>query len=192
MAKDRRDLSDAKALRAMAHPVRWKLLEIVKREGTATATQCAQETGESVATCSYHLNMLAKYDFVEHAEGGQGREKPWRTVYQSQGWSDVGLDQESELAAEAASNAFYEYEFDLAKERLRTGSAEPDDWREAIGAHSTNEWLTPAEVAEMRAELEAVMGRFRERLDSRDARPPDARAVHFFLNVSVAPKPPQT
>jgi hypothetical protein len=189
MAKDRRHVSDAKTLRALAHPVRWKLLEIVKREGTATATQCAQETGESVASCSYHLNMLAKYDFVEQAEGGQGREKPWRVVYRSQRWGDVGMDPESELAFEAAANAFYEYEFDLARERLRTTGLEPDEWREATGAHSTNEWLTVAEVTEMRAEMEAVLSRFRDRVEAPHKRPPDARAVHFFLNVSVAPKP---
>lgn len=188
MAKERRDLSDAKALRAMAHPVRWKLLEIVKREGTATATQCAKETGESVASCSYHLNMLAKYDFVEQSEGGQGRERPWRVVYQQQGWSDVGMEPETELAAEAASNAFYEYEFELAKERLRASSTEPDEWREVIGSHSSNEWLTPDEVAELREELQEAIVRLRERRDEPSARPDGARPVHFFLTVSVAPR----
>src|ERR1044072_1335256 len=83
MAEETRHITDPKALRAMAHPLRWQLLEILAGEGTATATQCAQETGESVANCSYHLNLLAKYDYVEKAEGGQGREKPWRLVSQS-------------------------------------------------------------------------------------------------------------
>jgi hypothetical protein len=41
-------------LRALAHPLRWKLFDIVFREGTATATRCAELTGESVASCSYH------------------------------------------------------------------------------------------------------------------------------------------
>jgi helix-turn-helix protein len=188
MVEKRRDLSDAKALRAMAHPVRWKLLEIVKREGSATATQCAKETGESVASCSYHLNMLAKYDFVEQAEGGQGREKPWRPVYTQQGWSDVGMEPEAELAAEAATQAFFEYEFDLAKQRLRESSAEPDEWRLALGSHSTDEWLTPQELGELRAELEAAANRFRERKGNRDARPAEARPVHVFMTFSVTPQ----
>jgi len=187
MVEKRRDLSDAKALRAMAHPVRWKLLEIVKREGTATATQCAKEIGESVASCSYHLNMLAKYDFVEQAEGGQGREKPWRAVYLQQGWSDVGMEPDTELAAEAASQAFYEYEFELAKQRLAASSMESDEWREALGSHSTNDWLTAQELVEVREAMEAALIPFHERRVNQAARPAGARAVHLFLTYSVAP-----
>jgi hypothetical protein len=53
-------------LRALAHPLRWKLFGIVGREGTATATRCAELTGESVASCSYHLGMLG---YVEQVPG---------------------------------------------------------------------------------------------------------------------------
>src|SRR5207248_1770299 len=52
-------------LRALAHPLRWKLFDIVFREGTATATRCAELTGESGASCSYHLNILGKYGYIE-------------------------------------------------------------------------------------------------------------------------------
>jgi predicted transcriptional regulator len=76
-------ITDPKALRALSHPTRWKLIELLGLERTATATRCAEFTGESVASCSYHLNMLAKYGFVEQAEGGTGREKPWKLTTSS-------------------------------------------------------------------------------------------------------------
>src|SRR5262245_50905334 len=133
MAKERRDITDPKALRALAHPLRWKLIEFIGREGSATATQCAQETGESVANCSYHLNLLAKYDYVEKAEGGQGREKPWRLVSQAQSISDIGVDQETALAAQAASGAFLDFALGQIKERSLTAHLEPEEWRAAIG-----------------------------------------------------------
>src|ERR1044072_7642426 len=118
MADETKRITDPKALRAMAHPLRWQLLEIVGREGSATATQCAQETGESVANCSYHLNLLAKYNYVEKAEGGQAGEKPWRVGHQSQqfGSADAGGD-DARLAPQAAMTAFLDYEFGVIKDR---------------------------------------------------------------------------
>ncbi len=80
-------ISDPKRLRALAHPLRWKLIDLIDSEQTATATRCAEVLGESVASCSYHLNMLAKYDYVEQALGGQGREKPWRLVSRGQSFT---------------------------------------------------------------------------------------------------------
>ncbi|XVV05309.1 helix-turn-helix domain-containing protein [Actinosynnema sp. CA-248983] len=62
-------IKDPKALRALAHPFRWKLIMLLAAEGPRTATQCAEATGESVAGCSYHLNTLAKYGFVGEVPG---------------------------------------------------------------------------------------------------------------------------
>jgi len=187
-SKERRTISDPKALRALAHPLRMRLLELIGREGTATATQCAQECGESVANCSYHLNILAKYDYIEQAEGGQGREKPWRMVHEGHSWSDYGADPESALAAEAASQAFLEFAFNQARERFRMASLEPGEWREAIGADDATEFLTPEETAAIRTEVREILQRYKERRDKPEARPDGARPVHFFLSTTVAPR----
>lgn len=188
MADERRQITDPKALRALAHPLRWKLLEIIGREGTATATLCAQETGESVANCSYHLNMLAKYDYVEQAEGGQGREKPWRVVSQSQGWSDVGMDSEGALAAQAASGAFLDHAFTQIRERQLTTPLEPVEWRDVVGVDNANDFMTAAEVEELRETIRAIMDKYRERRTKPELRPAGARSVNVFLSTTVAPK----
>ncbi|MFL6142526.1 MAG: ArsR/SmtB family transcription factor [Labedaea sp.] len=180
-------ITDAKALRALAHPLRWKLLDLISREGTATATQCAQEVGESVANCSYHLNTLAKYGFVEQAQGGQGREKPWRMTDRQQSWSDLDLDPEGTLAAQAATTGFLDFQLNQIRERYLTSQLEPDDWRAAVGMNSTNEWLTPDEVLLIREEITDIMARYRDRVADPDARPPGSRAVNMFLSVTVAP-----
>jgi hypothetical protein len=188
-SKERRTISDPKALRALAHPLRMRLLELIGREGTATATQCAQESGESVANCSYHLNILAKYDYIEEAEGGQGREKPWRVVHDGHSWSDYDPDndQETSLAAEAASQAFLEFAFTQARERFRAASLESPEWREAIGADDSTVWLTPEEAAAARIEVREILLRHRERSENPEARPDGARPVHFFMSTTVAP-----
>ena len=180
-------ITDAKALRALAHPLRWKLIDLISREGTATATQCAQEVGESVANCSYHLNTLAKYGFVEQAEGGQGREKPWRMTDRQQSWSDLGLDPEGTLAAQAATTGFLDFQLNQIRERYLTAPLEPDDWRDAVGMNNTNEWLTPDEVLRIREEIRDIVARYRDRVGDPATRPPGARAVNLFLSVTVAP-----
>src|SRR5687767_497769 len=70
--------SDPERMRALAHPLRLALLQYLDDVGEATATQCARHTGESVANCSFHLRLLARYGFVEPAEQ-RGRERPWRS-----------------------------------------------------------------------------------------------------------------
>src|SRR6185437_9949446 len=75
------DLTDPKAMRALAHPLRWALLEALGHAGTLTATQASDMLGESPANCAFHLRTLARYGFVEEAGGGKGRERPWRQAY---------------------------------------------------------------------------------------------------------------
>jgi predicted ArsR family transcriptional regulator len=188
MAEERRNITDPKALRALAHPLRWKLIEFIGREGTATATQCAEETGESVANCSYHLNTLAKYDYVEVAEGGQGREKPWRLVSQSQSITDVGVDKETEIAARAASSAFLDHAVTQIRERQLTASLEPDEWRAVLGVNNSNDFMTPAEVKELSETISKLMNQYRERRTDPSLRPEGARSVNIFVSATVAPE----
>lgn len=190
MAEERRNITDPKALRALAHPLRWKLLEFIGREGTATATQCAQETGESVANCSYHLNTLAKYHYVEQAEGGQGREKPWRLVSQSQSWNDASDDKDEALAAQAASIAFLDHAFTQIRERTLAINLEPGEWRDVLGINNSNDYLTAAEVQELREAVLELMSKFEDRRQDPSKRPEGARFVNLFISTSVAPEKP--
>src|ERR1035437_6622354 len=73
-------LTDPRALRAYAHPVRMALVGLLRTEGPLTATRAAGLLGEASGTCSFHLRQLAKYGLVEEAGGGPGREKPWRAT----------------------------------------------------------------------------------------------------------------
>jgi hypothetical protein len=185
-------ISDPKRLRALSHPLRWKLMSLIDSEQTATATRCAEVLGESVASCSYHLNMLAKYDFIEEAPGGQGREKPWRLVSRNQSFTGEGLGDEGQLAAEAAGDAFLDNEFGVMRERLRRRSLEPREWRkESTGFSATSVYLTPAEAIELRRHIMELTERHDDRWSNPDIRPSDARQVRVFLSLTVAPQPPQ-
>jgi len=58
-------ISDPRALKALAHPARNKILERLQVYGQATATECAAVAGMSPSACSYHRRLLQRYGFVE-------------------------------------------------------------------------------------------------------------------------------
>jgi len=180
---------DAKKLRALAHPLRWKLIDLLDSEGTATATRCAEVLGESVASCSYHLGILGKYGYIEHVPGQDGKEKPWRTVSLSQDLLPPGLDGEGTLAAEAAMEAFLDHELARLKERARRHDLEPEEWREASRVVGSTTWLTAAELHEISDQLMRLAVMHEERAEDPAARPPGAREVRLFVAATVAPPP---
>ncbi len=183
----------ALGLRALAHPLRWKLIDVLGTEGSATATRCAEVLSESVASCAYHLGILAKYGYVELVPGQAGREKPWRLTSHRQDLSaeglGLGLGLEGELAAEAATQAFLDHEFARTRERLRTRSLEPAAWRDSCRLLGSSMWLTAEELSELSERLTELAVRYTDRNDDPDSRPPGARLARVFFSTSVAPEP---
>jgi predicted transcriptional regulator len=137
-------LTDPRAMRAVAHPVRIELLRALAKE-PKTATQCAELVGESPQSCSYHLRTLAKYGFVEPADATNGKERPWRKTKGGMAWS-AETDPE---AARALSATFLARDFNL----LRAYLDDPDpDWPEPMYSQTTLR-LTYAEAEELNARI---------------------------------------
>jgi len=70
--------TDPQTMRALSHPLRVSLIELLRREGSLSATQAATRLGASQASCSFHLRQLAKFGFVQEVEGVRGRARPYR------------------------------------------------------------------------------------------------------------------
>lgn len=183
---------DPVALRALSHPLRWKLLDLLASEQSATATRCAEVLGESVASCSYHLGILAKYGYIELVPDQPGREKPWRVTSLEQDMSSEGLDEPGALAAEAATEAFLDHELARMKDRLRRQSLEPAEWREASHLLGSTTWVTSAELREIKDQLMEITCRYLDRTRDPSLRPAGAREVRIFSATSVAPRPPRS
>lgn len=97
--RDSFELTDPKAMRALAHPTRLSIFHTLV-DGPTTATRCAEAVGESPSSCSYHLRMLAEQGFVEEIESSDGRERLWRLV--RRGWTARALSGDSEEFAAAS------------------------------------------------------------------------------------------
>jgi DNA-binding transcriptional ArsR family regulator len=161
----RRALTDVPSLQALAHPTRLALLEAIGLSGAMTATQASAVVGESPTACAYHLRMLARLGFIEEAGGGRGRERPWRLI--PTGFSIDGDpdDPASVKAAASLTAALRERMFKSIRDFSLKESAYPQDVRDVTDFVQSVVFATPAELAELREELIALLSRYVDRID---------------------------
>ncbi|MFJ4082308.1 helix-turn-helix domain-containing protein [Streptomyces iakyrus] len=170
---------DTAALKALTHPLRIQLLGLLRQDGPATASELAARTGESSASTSYHLRVLAKYAFIAEAEHRDGRERRWRALHTLTSWSNesmeateagrafVGLARRRQI--EHLERSLARYEADLAAGRLG------QEWVEPSGITDLMPRLTAASLTEL---FDTVTGKLEE-LTARDADDPRAQHVVF-------------
>jgi DNA-binding MarR family transcriptional regulator len=170
-------ITDPLALRAMAHPLRLDLLEVLTAVGPATAAECARQLGSTQASCSYHLRQLAKYGFVERADPSEdARERPWRLTELEQSWSAS----EGDLATEELERIFVQREADRIL-GWQTASGQPEDWREAGFLGGATLPMTADEVRAVREQLFSLLEPYIDRLGEQDAWPANSRLVRILL-----------
>jgi DNA-binding transcriptional ArsR family regulator len=182
MAFDRtRELTDPKAMRALAHPVRLALLEAFTETETLTATEAGERVGESPANASFHLRQLAKYGFVEEAPGATGRRRPWKLRELGAHFSDVHDDPEVAGAARALGQTMREYYLARAQRAHQERHALPTEWRAVTGFNQMGLYLTPEELKILNEEIVTLLfERFGERRTKRAELPEGAEHVEIL------------
>jgi len=174
------ELTDPRALRAVAHPVRLALIGALRRQGPLTATQAGALIGESATTCSFHLRQLAKYGLVEEAGGGRGRERPWRATAWFTSWPGSASDPKQAAAVELLNSVVAERYFDRVLRWLERQAEEPPEWQDAAHFGDTSGYVTAAELEDLRERLDELLEPYGERARNPELRPPDARLVTFI------------
>jgi predicted ArsR family transcriptional regulator len=177
------NLTDPKAMRAMAHPVRMALLELLEVSSTLTATQASEALGESPANCAFHLRTLAKYGFVREAGGGKGRERPWTRAHQT---INVSTNRQPDAQAEMAASALARVWQERTLERIRstlTADSWPEGWDDAVRASDSVRFLTAEETVQVGDEIRQIIDRYIGRREDPSIRPAGALPVEvaFYL-----------
>jgi DNA-binding transcriptional ArsR family regulator len=156
-------VTDVRALRALAHPLRNRLLGRLRMNGPATASQLGRAVGESSGATSYHLRQLEGYGFVEEVEGhGTARERWWRARHRMTSWQagDI-VDQEG--GAEVA-NELARMQVDVRGRILAAWQSQKTEldpaWAAAASLNDYGMRLRPEEARELSAELHALMQRW--------------------------------
>jgi DNA-binding transcriptional ArsR family regulator len=161
------EVTDPAALRAVAHPLRLRLLGHLRATGPATASGLGRAVGESSGSTSYHLRQLERYGFIEpDPEQPSRREKVWRAVHRSTSlrmWDGAGPAEQAAL--DTVTGVQIENLVRGVRRRQVDGSAR---WRDA---HASSDYLlriTPESMAALTERVTALVAEF-ETPDDPDA-----------------------
>ena len=175
-----RRVTDPRELRALAHPRRVELLELLAAHGPLTASQCAERLGDSPASCSYHLRQLARFGHVEEAPGGRGRERPWRMRRHAISFGGSGGGVAEQAAAQALAAVVDQTRFAAAAAYRTRHASEPAEWQDASVSTDALSWMTAAELTDVGRQLVELFAPYAERWLVRGARPAGSRPVQLF------------
>ncbi|GAB2726428.1 ArsR/SmtB family transcription factor [Kitasatospora kifunensis] len=152
---------DPRSLRALAHPLRMRILDLLSDHGPSTSAKLAAQLGENTGTVSWHLRHLAEHGYIEEEEGrGTKRERWWRRKDRTLvlNTRDLQNDRQTREAMEVYQQHYLERTFQRAARAL---SVPPTgDW---IGAGNMSDWgdvrMTPDQLRALGVELLAVIKR---------------------------------
>lgn len=172
-------------LRALSHPMRLRMLGLLRVEGPATATTLAQRLGLNTGATSYHLRQLAQHGFIEDdPERGNARDRWWRAAHSATqaNPAEARTDEEHDTydALLQAVAVVYANNLQRALEQRRTL---PSDWAEA-GTFS--DWillLTPQRAAELKEAIKELLEGF---VEAKEGTP---GALPFMVNVNAYVQP---
>jgi DNA-binding transcriptional ArsR family regulator len=176
-----RELTEPRELRAMTHPVRLALLEVLSLNGELTATEAGELIGESPTTCSFHLRQLAKYGFVEEGGDAPGRRRPWRLVSHGVSFSSTDGDLEMGVASDALEGLLIQRWLDrLNRWRQERLTFTPEWQRAGFGAEYLVH-LTSSELEQFSRDVMELLDVYRARSAEVSVRPADALPVEVVL-----------
>jgi DNA-binding transcriptional ArsR family regulator len=174
-----RQVQDARLLRAMAHPLRLRLLGALRKDGPATGSELGRRLEESSALTSYHLRQLEGFGFVEE-DRREGRKRFWRAVDEGAEWS-IDTDDPALVEANRALGGELIAEY---SRWLRRWYAETPDWdrRWRAAAEGLDHWfeLTPEELRSLSDEVREVLARYEDRRAPRDGTERSVVLFHAF------------
>ncbi|NEA34488.1 helix-turn-helix transcriptional regulator [Streptomyces sp. SID13031] len=183
--KKRVVLTDPRAIRALAHPARQRIIDELYSGRVLTATECAELAGLTPSATSYHLRALSRWGIVERAEGStDGRERPWQAPATS-----LVISSQSTGSGRLASQAMMRSNVDRVMEQFEELPGD-DPWDGLSKLNRSRLWLTKAELEQLDKDLTAVIDRYR-RGRTAASHPASTRGVSTLLAIVPTGKPPK-
>ena len=167
------NLTEAKALTAVANPFRARMLDVLRVDGPSAPRWPSAPVRGSAASVTT-LKVLAEARLVEEAPelARDRRERWWRLSAPSRRWSrsEFADDEAAVAAALAAENLHLARQFERAQAWLDNHEAE-GEWGDA--AFATQAWLRldPDELRTLGQELITLVERWSERVVPDDGHP---------------------
>lgn len=171
-------VTDPKMMRALAHPARLAIMDILRREGPASATELAPRVGVSPSAASWHLRHLAGFGLVRDGEPHpDGRARRWEaavTGFRFDAPADAeGLSATRTLMRELTAHALTFPARWLAETEPRLDA----EWSRAAGVSDTRVVVDAAELAAIWDGIEALLAPYVNR--DPGERPEGSRGVRM-------------
>ncbi|NYE20229.1 ArsR/SmtB family transcription factor [Microbacterium immunditiarum] len=181
---------DTGALRALAHPLRVRIYDILSQYGPQTASSLAERLGESSGSTSYHLRALAKHDLIEEVEGrGNARERWWQRPVGGVSFAnpDAMKTPSGRAATQLVMSEFFRLRNEQLMEFIRHGLTDEEEaWQESSMISTAHARLTPAQSAELTRKIMALID---EAVDNyRNQTGDDVRPVTIRADVFPLPQ----
>ncbi|MBA3619820.1 MAG: helix-turn-helix transcriptional regulator [Acidothermales bacterium] len=162
-------LTDPRAMRALAHPTRLRLLGELRVRGPQSVGMLCDLIDEAPGSVSYHLGTLAAYAFVEEAPelARDRRERWWRAAHARTTWEPLEAleDPERRAASDSLRRAIFRRYLDRLEGYLEGEPSLDPEWVRGTASSDTFLHLTSQELVELRDELEALAARWEGRSD---------------------------
>lgn len=155
---------DSAAVRALAHPLRSRLLSALRRNGASTATALANELNTNTGATSYHLRKLASVGLIADTGEGEGRQREWRAASTSHSWdpSDFADDEDAATALNWLVRDYLAQLVTRYQDWLDVEDTWPASWRDASSLDDEALDLTAEHLTALRVEIREVIDRFRD------------------------------
>lgn len=180
------EVTDPKAMRALAHPTRLAILSRLQRHGAATATQLSPHVGATPSVTSWHLRHLAGFGLVRDAEGAtDARQRLWEataTGFRFDAPADPD-DAEGQAAYRLLTGELMSSTSDLPRQWF--ANVEPalePEWRIESGVMNTRLEVTLDELRDIGRRFEEILAEYARR-DASTERADDRRGVRFLRYV---------
>lgn len=169
-------LTDPRAMRALAHPTRLRLLGELRVRGPQSVGMLCDIVDEAPGSVSYHLGKLASYGLVVEAPDSarDRRERWWRAAHSSTNWEPLEAlqDPERRAASTLLRQAIYRRYLESLESYLALEPSLEPEWVRGTASSDLFLSLTSDELGELRDDLEALAAKWDARSDAsrRDAR----------------------
>jgi DNA-binding Lrp family transcriptional regulator len=198
-------ITDVRALRALANPVRYRILGHLMSVGAQTASECAAVVAASPSNCSYHLRELARYGLVERvgvaasaadARVGDRRDRPWRPTATGlrygppddeahEDGGGAGPDPVAAIANRRLIHAGIDDDAALAHAAVDAHDELPTAWRRAELISTFGLLVTADELVGLSAAVDALLRPYIGL--TRDEPRADAERVHVIFDAFRRP-----
>lgn len=174
------------ALRALAHPLRIRILDELSMYGPLTASGLGERLGESSGSTSYHLRQLEKHGLVrEDTTKGNARERWWERRPGS-----ISTPEPHEFppgSAERLATQLIGSEWNRSRETNYHEYVDAgadvfgDEWLDVATADTINLRLTPEQLHQLVLDVDAALWKY---IDAYKTTPTaGSRPVQIHLNA---------